>query len=112
MLLKDIIEKLELKVLNLANQDIDVKDAYASDLLSDVMGKAKTGQIWVTLQTHKNVSAICSLKDLAAVIIIGNGKPDDDMLEHAKLEDVCVLSTAESCFDICGKLYGLIKSEV
>ncbi|HOR60271.1 MAG TPA: serine kinase [Bacteroidales bacterium] len=109
MLLKDIIEKLELKVLNLANENVDVKDAYASDLLSDVMGKSKAGQIWITLQTHKNVSAICSLKDLAAVVIIGNGQPDPDMLEHAKEEEVCVLSTPDSCFNICGKLYELIK---
>ncbi len=112
MVLKDIIEKLELKVFNLANENLEVNDAYASDLLSDVMGKSKAGQIWVTLQTHKNVSAICSLKDLAAVIIIGNGKPDDDMLAHAKEEEVCVLSSPESSFNICGKLYSLIKSEI
>lgn len=111
MTLNEIIEKLNLKVLNQANDDAEVTSAYASDLLSDVMGKAKAGEIWVTMQTHKNVSAICSLKDLPAVIITGNSKPDDDMLQHAIDEGVCVLSTSESCYNICGKLFCLLNSE-
>jgi serine kinase of HPr protein (carbohydrate metabolism regulator) len=112
MKLKDIIEKLDLEVLYLANDESEVVDAYASDLLSDVMGRAKSGQIWITMQTHRNVSAICSLKDLPAVIITGGGKPDIDMLSHAKDEDVCVLVTKDSCFNICGKLYQILNCEV
>jgi hypothetical protein len=53
-----------------------------------MLWKAKSGQIWITMQTHRNVSAICSLKDLPAVIITGSGKPDEDMLTHARDEEV------------------------
>jgi predicted transcriptional regulator len=112
MKLKDIIEKLELEAIYLANDESEVFDAYASDLLSDVMGRAKSGQIWITMQTHRNVSAICSLKDLPAVVITGGGKPDDDMLNHAREEGVCVLATKDSCFNICGKLYHILNCEV
>lgn len=111
MKLSEIIEKLGLKKLVNFESDVDVTDAYASDLLSDVMGNAKSGQIWITMQTHKNVSAIASLKDIPAVIIIGNGKPDQDMLDHAKSEGVCVLVSSDPCFRVCGKLYKLISSE-
>ena len=38
MTVKEIIEKLDLKCLNPVNLDADVTSAYASDLLSDVMG--------------------------------------------------------------------------
>ena len=63
MTVKDIIEKLQLECLNEANLDAEVNGAYASDLLSDVMGNARSGQVWVTMQTHKNVTAIASLRD-------------------------------------------------
>ena len=63
MTVKDIIEKLDLQCLNEANLDAEVTGAYASDLLSDVMGNARSGQVWITMQTHKNVSAIASLRD-------------------------------------------------
>lgn len=109
MTVKEIIEKLDLKCLNEANLDADIKAAYSSDLLSDVMGNARSGQIWVTMQTHKNVTAIAALKDIPAIIIVRNGVPDEDMLAHAKEEDICILVSSEPTFEVCGKLYGLIK---
>lgn len=110
MKLSEIIEKLDLSVIVSANIDAEITDAYASDLLSDVMGKAKSGQVWITMQTHKNVTAVASLKDIPAIIITGNGKPDEEMLEHAKSEDVCILVSKEQCYQVCGKLYTLINS--
>ena len=108
MTVKDIIEKLDLKCLNEANLDAEVSGAYASDLLSDVMGNARSGQVWITMQTHKNVSAIAALKDIPAVIIVRGGVPDDDMLEHAKDEDICILVSQDATFQVCGKLYQLL----
>ena len=109
MTVKEIIEKLDLECLNEANLDTEVTGAYASDLLSDVMGNARSGQVWVTMQTHKNVTAIASLKDIPAVIIVLSGVPDDDMMEHAKDEDICIFVSKEATFEVCGRLYGLIK---
>ena len=109
MTVKEIIEKLDLRCLNEANLDVQVEGAYASDLLSDVMGNARNGQVWITMQTHKNVTAIASLKDMPAVIIVRDGVPDDDMLQHAKDEDICLLVSHDSTFDVCGKLYALLK---
>ena len=109
MTVKEIIEKLDLQCLNEANLDTEVTGAYASDLLSDIMGNARSGQMWITMQTHKNVTAIASLKDIPAVIIVKNGVPDEDMLEHAKDEDICILVSKEATFEVCGKLWELIK---
>ena len=109
MTVKEIIEKLELRCLNEANLDAEVSGAYASDLLSDVMGNARSGQVWITMQTHKNVTAIASLKDIPAVIIVRDGVPDDDMLEHAKDEDICLLVSKDATFEVCGKLFELIR---
>ncbi len=112
MKLSEIIKNLDLIVLNAANEDADIKNAYASDLLSDVMGNADADELWITMQTHKNVAAIASLKDIPAVVLINNGKPDVDMLEHAKLENVAVLVTNLACYEFCAKLYNLINSEL
>ena len=108
MTVKEIIEKLDLKCLNEANLDADVTGAYASDLLSDVMGNARSGQVWITMQTHKNVSAIASLKDLPAVILVRDSVPDPDMLNHAREEDICILVSKDATYQVCGKLYALL----
>jgi serine kinase of HPr protein (carbohydrate metabolism regulator) len=109
MTVKEIIEKLDLKCLNQVNLDAEVEGAYASDLLSDVMGNARSGQVWITMQTHKNVTAIASLKDMPAVIIVRDGTPDPDMLQHAQDEEICLLVSKDNTFELCGKLYDLLK---
>ncbi len=89
----------------------EVTGGYTSDLLSDVMGHAREGQIWVTLQTHKNVMAIASLKDLAAVILVKNNKPDADTLEQGNEEGVPILGTDKEAFEITGEIYGILKQD-
>ncbi len=109
MQVKDIIAILDLKVFG-GSQGLDneITGGYTSDLLSDVMGFADNGKIWITLQTHKNVIAIASLKDLAAVILIKGNQPDADMLAQAKEEGIPVLGSNEEAFEITGRLYNLI----
>jgi predicted transcriptional regulator len=81
------------------------ESAYVSDLLSDVMGNAKEGMIWVTSQIHKNIIAVASLNDLSAILII-NGRPvSDELVELAEKEDVVILSTKLAAFDAVGLLY-------
>lgn len=110
MTVNEIAEKLNLKVLSgAAGLGNEITGGYASDLLSDVMGNAKAGEAWITLQTHKNVMAIASLKDLAAVILVKDLQPEADMAAQSEEEGIPVLGTSEDAFALIGKLYQLIK---
>ena len=110
MKLKEIIEKLQLKVL--ADQDkleVEVTGGYTSDLLSDVIANSKEGNLWVTLQTHQNIIAVAKLKDLSGIIIVNNREPDEDTLQKAKEENVPLLVSEEMAYEVSGKLYELIS---
>ena len=110
MKVKDIVEALNLKVLSGAQGlDKEVEGCYVSDLLSDVMGNAEMGNIWVTLQTHKNVMAIASLKELSAVILVKGLSASEDTLEQSNEEGIPFLSTEAETFETAGKIYELIK---
>ena len=110
MKLKEITEKLQLKVLTgQENLDVDVTGGYTSDLLSDVIANSKQGNLWITLQIHQNIIAVAKLKDLAGIIIVNNREPDDDTLEKAKEENVLLLGSEEMAFEVSGKLYELIS---
>jgi predicted transcriptional regulator len=109
MQVKDIIKILDLKVFGgSGGLDREISGGYTSDLLSDVMGHAECGNIWITLQTHKNVTAIASLKELAAVILIKGNNPDADMLEHAENEQIPILGSNKEAFELTGKLFNLL----
>jgi serine kinase of HPr protein (carbohydrate metabolism regulator) len=84
----------------------EIEGGYTSDLLSDVMGYA--GYVWITLQTHKNVMAVASLKELAAVILVKGFAPDEDTAELARQEQISILGTTEQAFELSGRLYRLL----
>ena len=86
----------------------EVKGGYTSDLLSDVMGHAQEGDIWITLQTHKNVMAIASLKEIAAVILVKGHVPEEDTREESNNENIPILTTPLQTFEITGQLYKLL----
>jgi predicted transcriptional regulator len=85
--------------------DEKVTGVYVSDLLSDVMGHAREGEVWLTIQTHTNVVAVALLLNLAAVIFTADAKPDPLTVEKAQNEGTVLLTTNLSTFETAGRLY-------
>ncbi len=111
MKVTEIVEKLGLTIFSgHEGLEREVTGGYASDLLSDVMGHAPAGAVWITLQTHRNVMAIASLRDLSAVILTGSSKPADDTAAQSNEEGIPVLGTVMPAFELAGKLYELLTS--
>lgn len=112
MTVNELVKKLDLQVYTPVKDLVnEVSGGYVSDLLSDVMGNAKEGQVWVTLQNHKNVVAIASLKELAAVILVKGIQPEPDTLRHAEEENIPILGTGLDTYEISGRMYNAIRSE-
>lgn len=110
MKISNIKESLNLLVLGddscLNNE---VKGVYMSDLLSDVMGNATEGQLWITLQNHKNVLAVAALKEMSGIIFIKGSKPDYDFIKIANEKNIALLYSEKPAFEIAGKLYELLN---
>lgn len=110
MKVTELVEKLGLTVFSghegLGNE---IRGGYTSDLLSDVMGHATAGSVWITIQTHRNVLAIASLRDISAVIITCGEKPGEDTMTQSNEEGIPVLGTELPTFDITGMLYSIIN---
>jgi predicted transcriptional regulator len=110
MTIENIINAFQLTIITGSDfLQKPVKGAYVSDLLSDVMGRAKEGDVWVTMQTHKNIVAVASLKDISAVVIVNGGKPDEDTISAAAMEGVILLGAKDSAFKVSGEIYKLME---
>ena len=110
MKVKDVAEKLSLKIFSgPEGLNREVTGGYTSDLLSDVMGHAQEGHIWITLQTHKNIMAVASLKDIAAIILVKGFTPEPETIELSEQEGIPVLGSSSEAFELSGKLYEMLK---
>ena len=112
MKVSDLVKKFDLKIFS-GDQGLEaeITGGYVSDLLSDVMGNATEGQVWITLQTHENVLAIASLKELAAVILVKGLTPDDGTVERSNDENIPVLGTDLDTFEISGRLFAELQRD-
>ena len=86
-----------------------IEGAYISDLLSDVMGKANAGMIWITSQVHRNIVAVSSLKELSAIIVVNERPVNPEVLAHAEEEEVVVLSSGLPAFETAGLVFNWIN---
>jgi hypothetical protein len=110
--LESIVKALNLKVRSGADKlKTEVRGGYTGDLLSDVMGCSEEGDIWVTRQVHQNIVAVASLKDHAAIVLVQGIEPAPDTLEKAVKEEIPIMVSELSAFEVTGKLYNLLKQE-
>ena len=114
MTVQEIADALRMTcVAGSSGMDGEVTSGYASDLLSDVMGHARDGAIWVTSQVHQNVVAVALLLNLSAVVIVGGLELMEDAADKADARGVPVLSTRLPAFEVVGRLYQLgVRGEV
>ncbi len=112
MKISDIVSALNLKVLSGAEGlDNNITGGYVSDLLSDVIGSASEGNVWITIQTHNNIIAVASLKEISAIIVTKGLKPAIETINKSNSERIPLLSTEENSFTITGRLFELLKKE-
>ena len=106
MTTKEVIDNLGLKPLSQLEHR-DVSGVFVSDMLSDVMAGAKSGNLWITVQTHKSIVPAANLVDVSAVIIPNGKSVPADTIELANRHNIAILSTDLMTFDLVGKLYSL-----
>jgi len=94
--------------LNLA--EVEISGGYVCDMLSDVMGSAQPGQVWITIMKHLNVIAVASMTGIPAVIFAKGVKPDEAVVDKATEEGIVLLSSMLDTFSLSGIVYQALKS--
>jgi len=99
MTVKDIADKLKLTAAcDDENTQREVTGCHIGDLLSLVMSKAKSGDVWITIQGNINVPAVASLTDSAMVIIAENMRLDAAAQNRAESEGIPIYYSEKSAF--------------
>lgn len=109
MKLESIVKDLNLK-LRCGEEGLnrEVKGGYVGDLLSDVIANSKENDVWITRQTHQNIVAVASLKDLAGIILVQGAEPAPETLEKAAKEGIPLMVSDMAAFETAGRVHRLI----
>jgi serine kinase of HPr protein (carbohydrate metabolism regulator) len=106
MTTKELIENLKLKPLS-KFEHREISGVFVSDMLSDVMAGAQSGNLWVTVQTHKSIVPAANLVDVSAIVITSGKVVPQETIDLATKHNIAILSTELPTYELVGKLYGL-----
>ena len=104
MTVREMSEKLKLEVVCMPDGDREVSGGYAGDLLSWVMGRARSGDAWITIMSNLNIVAVATLADPSCIILSEGVRLDDTVKERAIAQGVNVLSSELDTFALCAKI--------
>lgn len=104
MTIEQISTLNEIEMINKANLTLNIESLYIGDLLSVVMANATENQLWLTVQTHINVIAVASLKELGGIVFVEGNEVDEDTLEKAKELKLPLFKTTLSAYELTKKL--------
>ncbi len=106
MNVKELVQRFKLHVVAGQNDlDRQIQGGYCGDLLSDVMGNAPNGCLWLTVQTHQNIVSVAVLHEMAAIVLTGGHAPDQETIDKAEEEGVPILMWPNTAFDLAGQVY-------
>ena len=105
---KELIEKLGLKVLCGENLDKKISGCYCGDLLSWVMSRAQEGDVWLTVMGNVNSVGVAVLADVACIVLTENAPLDKDALSRAQQNDVIILQTEKNSYEMAAAVSKLI----
>ncbi len=106
MTLHQIKEFLNAEVLTeSSDQNIDIKVAKASDLMSDVLRFSGPGKLLLTGLTNTHVIRTCEIASICAVVFVRGKEPPGETVELGKKCNISILTTNLSMFESCGILF-------
>lgn len=107
MTLNELNTLEDITIVHPNSNDLAIQGLYIGDLLSVVMAKSKEGQLWLTVQTHLNVLAVASLKDLVGIVFVDGQEPEEETIKKAEELDMPLYKTNLSAYELTKKLVQL-----
>lgn len=108
MTVAELCKQAGFKAEVLPDPDREISGVYIGDLLSWVMGRANSGDVWITIMSNNNILAVASLADTACILVAEDVSLESELLKTAEEKGINVLLTDKSIYDAAVTLSKLI----
>ena len=83
-------------------EDNPVDGCYVGDLLSWVMARALSGNVWITVMGNVNAIAVATLTDVSCIVLTENAK-------KAEMQGIPVYGCGANSYQTAVQVYELLK---
>ena len=104
MTVRELAERLALTPIAQGDADREFSGVYIGDLLSWVMGRASSDNVWITIMSNVNVVAVATLADVSCVILAEGVTLDDNVRDTAQKKGVNVYTSEKTAYELAALL--------
>ena len=104
MTVTELQSALSLTPVALPEGDREVEGVYVGDLLSWVMGRAQSGNAWLTIMSNLNVVAVATLSDVSCIILCEGVTLEESVRSTAEAKGVNILTTEAPAYETAKRL--------
>lgn len=109
MTVKQLAEKCSFKVLSMPDGDREIDGCYMGDLLSWVMGRANADNVWITIMTNSNITAVASLADMSCILLAEDALPDKDVINIGMEKNINIISSPLPQYETAISVYTALQ---
>ena len=104
MTVHEMAKMLELTPLSVTDGEREFSGVYIGDLLSWVMGRAKSDNVWITIMSNINIVAVASLADVACIILAEGVTVDETVRTTAEAKGINLYSSEKTAYELASML--------
>ncbi len=105
MKLEDIARVVDGKVIHNPTFDLEIEEAFASDLMSDVLALANSDMLLITGLINMQAIRTAEMADMPAILFVRGKLPTEEMLALAREVNIAILISPYTMYETCGLLY-------
>lgn len=109
MTVHELAEALHLETIVEADGKRKIDGCYIGDLLSWVMGRAQSGNAWITIMSNINIVAVASLADVSCIILAEGVTVEENVRAVAEAKGVNLLASERTAYELAASLKDLIE---
>ncbi|MBQ8573015.1 MAG: DRTGG domain-containing protein [Ruminococcus sp.] len=110
MTVNDLLKVQDFSAVVMAEPDREIEGVYIGDLLSWVMGRAKSGDAWITIMSNVNTIAVATLADTACIVLAEGVTLDEEVKSTAEAKGINVISTSLPAYAAALKLSQILNT--
>ena len=104
MTVSELQSALSLTPVAIPEGEREMDGVYIGDLLSWVMGRAQSDNVWLTIMSNLHIVAVATLSDVSCILLCEGVLPDEAVIQTAEAKGVNILSTAMTAYEAAKKL--------
>ena len=109
MTVNEMSTALALTPVAVVDGEREFSGVYIGDLLSWVMGRASSGEVWITIMSNINIVAVASLVDVACIVLAEGVTLDESVRNTAEQKGVNIFTSEKTAYELAASLAGLQK---